>query len=152
MQTFSIQARGVDPTADRLEGMGERATQLREIFDDLIDVLIENEKTLWARNGGGGKKRWSPNTKSTVATKVAKGLDHRPMRATGALERSLTQKGAKGQINRGGGKTLEFGTSIWYAHFSQNPKNPKRKRVILSLLPKTRKGIREIVLDHIVGE
>lgn len=149
-QTFSIQARGIDPTADKLEGMGERATQMRPIFDDLIDTLIDNEKTLWARNGGGGRNKWPANTKSTVASKVAKGLDPRPMRSSGALERSLTQKGARGQIARGGGKQLEFGTSIWYAQFSQGAKNPARKRTVLSLLPKTKRSIREIVLNHII--
>lgn len=152
MQTFSITAKGIDEAADKLEGMGERATELRVIFDDLIRVLIEGEKVLWSRDGGGGRNKWQPNTKSTIASKIAKGLDTRPMRATGALEKSLTTFGAPGQIRRGGGKTLEFGTSIWYAHFSQNPKNPRRKRVVVSLLPKTRKGLRQIVLDHIIGD
>jgi hypothetical protein len=149
-QTFAITAKNLGPTAEHLEEIGERSTQLRPIFDDLIDALIGNERTLWSRNGGGGKKRWLPNTKSTIAHKIAAGLDPHPMRATGALERSLTQKGAEGQIAEGGGTTLLFGTRIWYAQFSQNAKNPRRKRTILSLLPKTRKSVREIILNHIV--
>lgn len=151
MVTFDIQAKGIGENAGRIEKMGERGSNMRPVYDPLIDVLIVGEQTLWRKNGGGGKSKWPPNTPSTLARKIARGQGTKPMRATGKAEKSLTVKGAEGMVHYGGGGQLVFGSSVWYLTFSQNPKNPKRKRVVINLTPKTRKSIRQVVIDHITG-
>lgn len=150
MPTYAIITKNVDKTAHHLESIGERANKAAPAFEKISEELLLNEQGIWKRNGGGGAGKWPANTKSTLATKIARHLDTRPMRATGALERSLTIKGAPGQIRWWNTRQMQFGTSIWYAHFSQDNKNPERKRVVLKILPKARKNIREIILEHLI--
>ena len=145
---FTIVAKNIDKAASDLDGMGQRATHARPAFDLILDALIDNEKSIWSRNGGSGKAKWT-NTDSTLASKIAKGLDKRPMRATGALEKSLTEKGAPHQLHEQDEFSLLFGTTLFYAKFNQLAKDPHRKKVVLKLLPKTKKTIRETILEHI---
>ena len=147
---YQLELRGIDEAADRLEDTGDRAAHARAAMDKIVDALIEGEQSLWRRNGGGGKKKWAPNTKSTLASKIAKGLDPRPMRATGALERSLTVKHAPNQLLKIDNNSMEFGTKLFYAQFSQLAKNPARRRIVLDIAAKQKRTIREIILDHIV--
>lgn len=150
MATFVLQATGAREAARDLRGVGERATQLRPVFDDLIGALLTGERKLFDRNGGGGRNAWPPNRKSTIARKLARGQDPRPMRATGSLERMLTQKGASGQIARGGGTILDFGARHVGGNVAQFTKNPARRRQVVKMLPTTKREVRQIILDHIV--
>lgn len=150
MATYRLVTTGAEHVASQYDAMGERATQLRPIFDDLIDALIRGEKTLWDRNGGGGRNRWPGNTKRTIARKIAHGRDPRVMRDTGATEKALTIRHERGQIANGGGTTLTFGVKGVGANVAQFSKNPHRHREVLKVLPKTRKEVRQIILDHIL--
>ena len=148
---FEIQTKGVNASASRLERLGHQAKNAKPAFEEILDGLIEGEQSLWRRNGGGGAKKWLPNTEKTAAEKKSKGLDPRPMRATGALERSLTIKGAPGMIHNVDDDGLTFGTKLHYAQFSQFAKDATRKRVVVTLQAKQKKLIREKLAEHLLA-
>ena len=124
-----------------LHSMADRAS-FKGVFDDMVDILVEGEQQLWSRG-------FSPNTRSTIAKKLNQGLDPRPMRATGALEAMLTQRGAPGQIATGYGSRIEFGAMSKGGNIAQYSKG-KRHRRVLGTTPRIRRSLRETLLDHIV--
>jgi hypothetical protein len=148
---YTIKLDGLDKAVDDLNELAQRAEKVHAAFDRIVDLIIQNERDLWSRNGGGGKARWQKNTKSTLARKVAKGLDKRPMRATGALEKSLTERGAAHQLIKIEHDSVTFGTKLFYGQFSQLAKNAERKRVFLRLQQKPARAIREEILTHVTG-
>lgn len=80
--------------------------------------------------------------------------------ASGATRDSLTQPSANGAIRRIHGNEIEFGTSIWYAHFqrtiggpSGKPRGRKREgpSKILKLTPAARQAAAQLVMDRVMG-
>lgn len=147
---FTVKVTGLAEAVQDVEALGRRATTLRDTFPKLIGVLVENEKRLWSRDGGGGGQKWPSDSDATIARKVAHGLNPRTMRATDELEKSLTDPSNAKMIHEGGGNILIFGTRVWYAHFAQNAKDPARRRTVLRILPTARRDIRAVVLAHIL--
>lgn len=147
-----VDIKGVDETVHNLKQLGENADKAGPAFEKIADLFLENEKIIFKREGGSGGNKWPRNTPSTLASKIAKGLDPRPMRATGALERSLTVARAADQIRWWNNRQIAFGTTVWYAQFSNNSKDPDRKRVVLRILPKTRKTANQIILEHLMSK
>lgn len=151
-QTFAISVHGGRAVADHLKRMGDRGTDFKPVFDDLIAAFLRGERKIWSNQGGFRGKRWPDDAKVTIARKVARGLNTAPMHATGATERALTQPGAPGQIAELlGGTTLIFGVRGVGANVAQYTKD-RRHREVVRLLPSTRKEIRQIILDHIIEE
>lgn len=149
---FRLTLDGDDRVRRRLDEIGYNAEFMEPAFVNILDLLVENEQTLFARNGGGGKGRWRPNTDSTLATKRRKGQDSRPMRATGRLERSLTTKGGPEQIREIKKTSLRFGTKLFYAQINNFAKDDDRRRVVLKILPKTKKASKAAIMDHLLSE
>lgn len=146
---YSIVAKGVEKAGGDIDRMGHQALNPEPAFQSIMDTLVDSEKVLFKRNGGGGKNRWPENTRSTQRTKAAKDQDTRPMRATGALEKSLTERHAADGIRTIKKDYMEFGTKLFYAQFSQFAKNPKRLRQVVKILPKQRKIVRETIASHL---
>lgn len=145
---LDVEIRGEKDAGRKLDALGERATDASDAFHKILDKLIEGEKSLFRRSGG---KKWAPLARSTTYTKKSRGQDPRMMRASGALERSLTQIGAPHQIKDINGESLTFGTSLFYAHFHQKPRRNEPKREVLQFRPIDKRHAREVLLDHLLG-
>lgn len=65
---------------------------------------------------------------------------------TGALKESLTQKDATDALRRAHAEQLEFGTTVWYAHFQK----VRKKSAVLKLLPTERKASARVLIEYAV--
>ena len=145
---LDVEIRGEKDGGRHLDALGERATDARGAFEKILDKLIAGEKSLFRRSGGA---KWAPLANSTRYTKKSRGQDPRPMRASGALERSLTQLGAPHQIKHIDGDSMTFGTDLFYAYFHQRPRRNEPKREVLQFRPIDKRHAREVLLDHLLG-
>lgn len=145
---LEIRAQGVDRAVRRLTRLGFRATHTRPFFEQVVDEFVESNKANWRGS------RWEPLKPDTVARKQRHGDDPRPMRATGALEASLTKKGDSHQIKQIKADELRWGSDLFYSRFSQNKKKVTKtgqpRRRILAVRPKQRKNIRSLLKEHVL--
>lgn len=114
--------------ADRLAG---RLSDGTPALRGLVDTLLEAQAERFVARG----VTWKPTAASTRARDARGGRDPRLMVLTGALLRSLTVRGARGQVVRITATSLRFGTRIYYARFHQRGDGvPKRTVVGLTRL------------------
>lgn len=152
MANIEIKVTGADVNAKRLETLAERGQRVKPVWETLEASLIDNEQSIWNRNGGGGKRKWEPLSEAYAATKGNNLIGRR----TGALEASVTTKGGQGQIDKKDNDSFTWGTSVWYGVFMQGNKRteergfPQRQFFFLTL--KTRRDIKETIADYIMGE
>jgi hypothetical protein len=81
----------------------------------LVDTMLEIESDRFAGRG----QRWRKLAPETRRIDRQQGRDPRPNVNKGDMMRSLTQRGAPGQVVRVTPTSLRFGTSIWYAKFAK---------------------------------
>lgn len=98
----------VDRLAHRLEDGTPALTSL-------VDTLLEVHQERFQGRG----VRWRRLDPDTLRIDRQQGRDPRPNVFTGKVMRSLTQRGAPGQVVRVTPTSLTFGTSIWYARFAK---------------------------------
>lgn len=91
----------------------------RPAFHEIADNLIEAERKQFASEGQYASGGWSPLAPSTRAQKQALGLDNGILDRTGALRRSLSERGAPGQTLRITRDSLTFGSTIAYGLYHQ---------------------------------
>lgn len=149
---LEISVRGADVNAKRLDDIGERGQKVRPVFDEIEGIFVENEQSIWRRNGGGGAKKWAPLSEDYAARKGNGDV----LRRTGALEKSLTSKGAAGQVDKKTNESFTWGSSVFYGVFhSGNQRTESRgfpRRKILDLTPKSKKAIKEVIADYVGGD
>lgn len=139
-----ITINGDREAAARLQRLGDRAGNARPVLNKVVDQLIDVERQ---RFQSGRFKRLAPSTR---ARKRREGLDPRPLRASGALMRSLTQRSAPNQLLQVSNTELVFGTKLYYARFHELGQGvPKRKPI--DVTPKQREPIAHTILDFIMG-
>lgn len=133
---------GHQEAGKRLDDMGQRATHAREAFEEIMDSLITGERTLWQRKTGWAK----------LAVSTKKRADRNPglMVESGDLMRSLTVPYAPHQVRVIHEELMRFGSSVKYARYHQYARG-KGKRPVLKVTPKTRRSIRDLILEHLVG-
>lgn len=94
-----------------------------QIGEDLLgdfarNMLYEGGTFMTGVRGGS---RWPPLAPSTIKEKQRLGYGAEPMLwRTGALARSLSEKGGPGNIFRAGADYVVVGSSLFYAPFHQN--------------------------------
>lgn len=136
---IEVRVTGEKATAQLLNRLSHRLDDGRTQLGGIVDQLLAAER---ARFRGQGQ-RWKPLASSTRKRDARGGRDPRLMINTGTLMRSLTVRGAPGQIVRVTPTTLTFGTRIWYAKFHHRGQGvPKRTLVGLTRAQKA----------HVVGE
>jgi hypothetical protein len=112
-------------------------TRLARRLDDgsprlvgLVDRLTEFEAERFAGRGPA----WQPLSPATISRdqrRDARGpRSPAPMVMSGALMRSLTTRGARGQLVRVTPAGLAFGTSIFYARFHQRGEGPPKRTIV----------------------
>ena len=125
---------------------GNLIPSFHEVEDYLMDITGRQFDSQGRRGGGS----WKPLSPKWVARKTRMGGDTRILHFDKALRRSVTKRGAGGQILEYTPTSLTFGTSIAYAarHQFGHGKTPRRK--FLVILPLDRKMITEMIQSHIM--
>lgn len=147
---LSVEVKGTDQAAQQIDALGFRLGE-RTLYEEIYDTLLENERAIWRRDGTGSGRKWKPLSRRYVLEKARSGHQKGILRRTGALERSLTNKGDSNQRKRidGHGFGLTFGTKLKVANLHQGgKKGSKRHRPVMGFTPKVRKGIAAQVLDY----
>lgn len=91
-------------------------------FQGLVEALLEAQSERFAGRG----TRWKRLSRATIRREGP----HRTLVLTGQLMRSLTVRGASGQVVRITPSSLTFGTRIYYAHFHHKGKGVPRRTVV----------------------
>lgn len=112
---FDFHVTGTDSVRARFAGVEERAANFTPAWPNVLRLLEEGEREVFATDGAVLGAAWKSLRASTIAIKHRKGQDPRVMRATGALERSLTTSPRKKEAPR----ELRFGTALFYATFGR---------------------------------
>lgn len=95
----------------------------RTALQGLVDRILYFQRERFEGRGA----RWRKLSKQTLRLDREQGRDPRPLVLTGALMRSLTQRGARGQFLEISSNQLRFGTRIYYARFHKEGRGvPKR--------------------------
>lgn len=92
--------------------LAARAGNFQPALEAVAGVLMEDVQQQFDENGQG---RWAPDRPESVRKKVAAGLDPRVMRATLALERSLTNRGDSEQELNVSAYEVTLGSRLPYA-------------------------------------
>ena len=123
-----IQQRGVPEATRELRQVGERGSDMRRIGGKVRTVYRGATQRQFESKSG-----WPPLAGSTKERKARDGLDPRPLRATGALYRSMTASSAADQIDVREPDELRFGTTVPYAQFHEYGRGvPQRKLLVIS--------------------
>jgi phage gpG-like protein len=119
----------VDVHVDDRKAVAETEKLVRRLQDGrpallgIVDLLLAAERERFSGT------RWARVAPATLARDARAGRDPRLMVVTGALMRSLTERGAPDQILTVTPTTLRFGTRVWYAVFHQKGSaHPSRDR------------------------
>jgi hypothetical protein len=117
-----LQTAGAKRVERKLRGVANHAVDARPAWDAIAAGFMED----YARDiDGRGRRRWRPLSAKTLRNKRRRGLDPRPLHATERLSRSLTVRGADGQVLRTTRDQLELGTSVDYAPYVLGPRPVK---------------------------
>src|SRR6478609_8046329 len=93
-----------------------RAKDARPAMRKVREIMEGANRKQFTTSGGYLGESWAPLAPGTLARKARKGQDSGVLRATGALEASLT--GGKGRRGGATRATARAGTSVWYAIFA----------------------------------
>src|SRR4051812_353403 len=139
--SLDIQISGVVPTAEMLEAIGQRALHLDPALGEIMDLLLEGERSLWKRSGRKWMRTLAPSTQARHRRKHTSALV-----GAGHLQDSFTKDAGRNAIRKAHGEELVFGSSVYYARFQD-----KKKRKILVFRPADKKQSRIILVDHLMG-
>lgn len=152
---------GVPEATETFRGLGRRATNARPAMRKIADMLMRDEKALFAEHP------WTGLAASTRRRKAREGEDprilrganrmihDRPTRVHDALYRALTQRGAAGQELKLNATSMLFGLQqggpVFYGRFQQMGAGRLPRRTLLELTPRKVKRIGDAIRDHLLG-
>jgi hypothetical protein len=139
--SLDISISGVVPTAEMLEAIGQRAIHLDPALREIMDLLLEGERSLWKRSGRKWMRTLAPSTQARHRRQGTAALVE-----SHHLDDSFTKETGRDAIRKAHGEELVFGSSVYYAKFID-----KKKRQILVFRPKDKKQTRVILVDHLLG-
>lgn len=125
---FQFEIYGEKLIARKLLRIGDRARDLSPAFDVTVRQMLGMETALFDSEGASSGRPWAPVAPSTLAKKIAAGLDHRTLHMTLRLRRSLTERGATDQIVVITPSAMAFGSSVPYAGRHQRPRTGTARR------------------------
>lgn len=128
-----------------LIGISTRGTDFRPAWQAITDRLLTIEGQQFASEGAYGSTGWPALAPSTIERRQSQGYGAGPiLDMTGALKRSLSVKGAEGQISVIEPASMAFGTGIEYAGLHQTGTGRMPARKPLELPERDRKVIVKI--------
>lgn len=127
MSRSAVTHTGDREASSRIRQIGERGSDIRGASSKVRTVYREAQQRRWASQGFG---TWPALKPSTVASKQRAGEPRAPMRASGALMRSMTAARARDQVDERTSSELVFGTTLPYAAYHEQGNGvPKRSLV-----------------------
>jgi phage gpG-like protein len=117
MSRIAMELVGDDKVIHDLVQAAERAKDARPAMRKVREILEGANRKQFQTSGAYLGEAWAPLAPGTLARKARKGQDSRTLRATGALEASLS--GGKGRRGGATRTTARAGTSVWYAVFAK---------------------------------
>lgn len=147
---FSVVIFGEKKVAAKFDRMGRDILDERPAFDKVADYLMKITATQFDSQGRRGGGQWKPLTSKWARYKVLKGYDPRILHKQGVLRRSVTNRGARGQILRINKQEMEFGSNLEYAARHQFGYGNVPARPFLRILGSDEKKIAKMISDHIM--
>jgi phage gpG-like protein len=118
MSRMAVELEGDDKVIHDLTKAAERAKDARPAMRKVRSIMEGANREQFESGGAYLGDSWAPLSPGTLARKARHGEDSRALRATGALEASLS--GGKGRRGGATRSTARAGTSVWYAIFAQS--------------------------------
>jgi phage gpG-like protein len=141
-----IEVRGARKAAVDLAELGERGSDIRRVSEKVRSIYRKSNERRFASNGLGS---WPGLAASTVERKSRGGYDARPMRRSGALERSLTAPRAADQVDRRDKTEFRFGTTLPYAAYHDTGTGGEKKRELVELTPAERQEVSRLISTYV---
>jgi phage gpG-like protein len=131
-----------------------KAPDMRRIAPELGDYLRNVERSQFDSEGRTGSGGWTPLKPKTVASKAARGLDPRILRAHERLRKSLTNKRSADAVFNYDADSLFFGTRVPYARHHQfgAPRANVPRRKLIDMSERNRRRVVKIVQAGIMNE
>lgn len=150
---ISVEAQGTERVARKMTLSGARAADAREAFGHIINLIFKIESQIFQSQGRRGGGSWQRLTLDWLRRKThSPGLDTRILHATGALRRSVTERGAPHQILELSPNHLRFGTDRPGAQAHQTGTGGMPKRQFIKFTEKDRRDMRELMAKHIIRD
>jgi phage gpG-like protein len=115
---LSLELKGDEAVIRTLTKAAERAKDARPAMRKVRELMEGANRKQFETSGAYLGDSWAPLAPGTLARKARKGQESQTLRATGALEASLS--GGKGRRGGATRTTARAGTSIWYAIFAMS--------------------------------
>lgn len=142
---FYFEAMGIREVEVKFDRIGVAAGNATPAMELVADYMLLAENEVFDSQGRRGGHSWRELTFGWLARKWREGLDLRIGHATLFLRRSVTVRGAFGQILEVGPHTLRFGSGFRYAETQQ------RNRPFIQLTPEDRVAIRSIIRSYLMA-
>lgn len=119
-----VTVKGDRDAVELIERLAKRLDNGKSQLGSLVETIMAMQRGRFERRG----VRWKRLAPSTLKKDAEQGRDPRTLVLTGATRRSLTVRGAPGQIIRITPTSLTFGTSLYQAKIQKrgNANLPKR--------------------------
>lgn len=125
---LEVDANGIVTVKTHLGDFAERAGDARPAMRKVREIMESAHRRNFQTSGSYLGDSWASLAPGTLARKARKGQDAGILRATGALEASLS--GGRGKRGGATRTTARAGTSVWYAVFAEaGTKTAPRRRV-----------------------
>lgn len=143
-----IRVTGVRQAARRLDGLGDRAGDMRLAFHEIAGELMAGERRQFTSQSG-----WRPLAASTRERKRRQGKSLRVLHDSGSLERALTTRGAPGQLLDVKPDSVRFGikggrSDVYYGRFHEHGKGVPRRQIVV-VTRRTARAFAPIIARHL---
>lgn len=118
MTGVALDIEGDAGVVSHLDAVAERTRDARPAMRKVRSIIEAGHRKQFETGGAYLGDSWEALAPGTLARKARKGQDSRILRASGALEASLT--GGKGRRGGATRTTARAGTSVWYAVFAKS--------------------------------
>ena len=145
----TIEVRGARKAAIDLHELGERGSDIRRVSEKVRAIYRKSNERRFGSNGLGA---WPELADSTKDRKRRGGYDPRPMRRSGALERSLTSPRAAEQIDRRDKTEFRFGTTLGYAAYHDTGTGGEKRRELLELTAAERNEVSRLISEYVAKD
>lgn len=147
---FQVLVFGEKAVATKFTRTGDYARDAAPAFENIADFLLQTTETTFESQGRRGGGSWKALTAEWFNRKLRKGWDTRILHKFGDLRRSVTRRGATGQILDVTHNSLRFGSSLDYAARQQFGYRGTPKRPFIKVTQLDRVKIRDMIRDHMM--
>lgn len=149
---FQVLVFGTEAVSTRFARMARDTGDASPAFSDIADELMRVTAIQFDSQGRRGGGSWKHLTTKWLNFKIRHAYNPAILHMRHNLRRSVTVKGAAGQILDISPTELNFGSSISYARTHQYGYPPRNipARPFIKLIEGDRRKIRDMIRDHIM--